>query len=178
MKKTIITFLAIALFPLFNQAQSSWIVNNFKSYLSDNETDAYIDKASDIINELQGTNKVADENILNLFKLLANINTKLDADKFQNASNAVGITYTTKSLSSNLSILSYTSGMRTSYILRNTDKENGYQTNLKGSRKSNFNSSTSSIIRGIGKNQYANLSRSEEFYIYELVNAEKIQSMW
>ncbi len=154
------------------------MLKNFISYLETNNIESYIKKASGIISELDGNEKYNTENILELFKLLANEKTNLSAERFNTAKNAVGISFLTIKMSENLYILSYSVGSQTSYILRNLNKEYGYKTSFEASIKEGNSYSSSSIQRGIGKNEYVNLTRSEHKYNYQLIKADKLESIW
>lgn len=103
-------------------SQSNWIVDNFKSYLTNNSYSSYISRANNVMTNLTGTNEKVAFQVINLFKALSGEgDNQMPICYFLIAQNALNLTYSATLIKPNLYLYIFNVGGMYYYCLYNTD---------------------------------------------------------
>lgn len=157
-------------------AQSNWIINNFKSYLSNGLTSEYIDKSEDLINQMSGYEREKSFYALSLFKMMTNYsNERMPICQFNIAKSAVGISFSSKYLNGDVSLLYCNINGEYYYFLNNTLKKNGVDVGLSGvfNNYSTGGRTTSSVNCGALPYSVAFFGKNKSYLDYSIVSFRK-----
>ena len=159
-------------------AQSNWIYNNFRTYLSNNSTKDFIEKSENIINNSTGYERERAFYTLELFKIMSEYNhNRLPICQFNIATKSIGLSFNSELLKDNIYLYSCSINGEYYYFLYNLAKNSGAQVDLESSislPQGGFSSST--VNSGVPSYSIAFFSKSNRKYNYKVTLFRKTTS--
>lgn len=170
---SIITIFAIAI-----NCSAQWAINNFRTYLADGDHHEYIQRSTEELNSLTGTQRKAVYNVIELYKMLSQQqNNQLDIENFNIAVNSLNLSVSKTSLKPNLSLGKIYLDGKYYIILLNYSDEMLRTVGLKGAYNAGTTMSTTTIQGGAWNYCAKLLTTSEYPYNYSLIDFNETKAL-
>jgi hypothetical protein len=167
--KTFVTSLFLICVISLN-AQSNWITQSFKSYLSNGNYGSFVSQATDELRNLRGSEEKEAYQVVELFKTLSGYsNNTMPICYYSIACNAVQIYPTSVTLKPNLYLYTFYIGGQYYFCLYNSDRSNMYSVDLSGSKRlSNGGYKTMTLSGGADKYSFKCIGRSTDNFNFSV----------
>lgn len=177
MKKIKVLFLIFILSSTQLFSQSNWITNNFKEYLSNGNYSSYINRATNELRNLTGSEEKQAFQVVELFKTLSgSSNIFMPICYFNIAYNAVQITPTTVRLKPNLYLYTFYISGKYYFCLYNTDRYNACLVKLSGSKRLSNGYKNLELSGGADIYSFKCIGRSDQNFNFSITEFSEYKS--
>lgn len=179
MKKISLITLLIVLGSFIGlNAQSNWITNNFKTYLSNSQSRQYVKESETLLNSMSGVERETSYYVLTLFKAMSKYdNTRVPICQFNIATSALNLSMNSKHLNNDITLYYCLVNGIYYYFLVNRLQEEGVDVKLNATTKqSNGGITVHNASSGAYPFSVACFNVSDKYIDYKLESYRKINS--